>query len=97
MGASHGTGYRHKQRPTGRTVLESGINFYFSLKHASRVYNRKRECPTPVWYCITTLYGGHNLCNDIHKLEGSQFPYNCNGVALSSLCVYKATVTSRCV
>ena len=27
----------------------------------------------------------------------SLFPYNCNGVDLSSLCVYKATVMSRCV
>ena len=41
---------------------------------APRVCNRKEgECPTPVWYCVTTLYGGHDLCNDIHKLEGSQF------------------------
>ena len=41
---------------------------------SARVYNRKEgECPTPVWYCVTTLYGGHDLCNDIHKLEGSQF------------------------
>ena len=35
-------------------------------------YNRERgEYPTSLWACVTTLYGGHDLCNDIHRLEAS--------------------------
>ena len=29
------------------------------------------EYPTSLWACVTTLYGGHDLCNDIHRLEAS--------------------------
>ena len=41
----------------------------------SRVYNRREGVfPTPVWYSVATLYGGHDLCNDnILELEGSRF------------------------
>ena len=35
----------------------------------ARVY--EGEYPTLIWYCVTRLYGGHDLCNDIHKLEVS--------------------------
>ena len=31
----------------------------------------KRECPTPLC-TVTTLYGGHDLYNDIHELRVSQ-------------------------
>ena len=30
---------------------------------------REGEYPTPLWACVTTLYGGHDLCNNMHKLE----------------------------
>ena len=39
----------------------------------SRVYiiEREGEYPTSLWTCVTTLNGGHDLCNDIHRLEAS--------------------------
>ena len=34
---------------------------------------REREFPTSLLYCVTTCYGGHDLCNhNIHKFEFSQ-------------------------
>ena len=30
---------------------------------------KEGEYPTSLWYCVTTLYGGHDLCNDIHTFE----------------------------
>ena len=35
-------------------------------------YDRERE-PVYVGVCVTTLYDGRDLCNDIHMLEAS-FP-----------------------
>ena len=35
------------------------------------IIERGGEYPTSLWACVTTLYGGHDLCNDIHKLEVS--------------------------
>ena len=38
----------------------------------ARVYNRERgEYPTSLWACVITLYGGCDLCNNIHRLEVS--------------------------
>ena len=41
------------------------------LSLISRVHNREGEYPTSLWACVTTLYGVHDLCNDIHMLEAS--------------------------
>ena len=35
------------------------------------IIEREGEYPTSRWACVITLYGGHDLCNDIHKLEAS--------------------------
>ena len=35
------------------------------------IIEREGEYPTSLWACVTTLYGGHDLCNDIHRLEAS--------------------------
>ena len=35
------------------------------------IIEREGEYPTSLWACATTLYGGHDLCNDIHRLEAS--------------------------
>ena len=35
------------------------------------IIERKGEYPTSLWACVTTLYGGHDLYNDIHRLEAS--------------------------
>ena len=54
----------------------------FHSMHCQQVYTccyqeyiieREGEYPTTLWYCVTTLYGGHDLCNDIHKCEVWQF------------------------
>ena len=37
----------------------------------SIIIEREGEYPTSLWACVITLYGGHDLCNDIHKLEAS--------------------------
>ena len=37
----------------------------------SIIIEREGEYPTSLWACVTTLYGGHDLCNDIHRLEAS--------------------------
>ena len=37
----------------------------------STITEREGEYPTSLRACVTTLYGGHDLCNDIHKLEAS--------------------------
>ena len=29
------------------------------------------EYPSSLCTCVTTLYGGHDFCNDIHRLEAS--------------------------
>ena len=34
---------------------------------------REGEYPTSLWYCATTLSLVHDLCNNIHKLEVSQY------------------------
>ena len=41
--------------------------------NAPRVYiiEREGEYPTSLWDCVTTLYGGHDLYNDIHRLDAS--------------------------
>ena len=59
-------------------------NWYFMLDPTSRpklllqyqlnqeyIIEREGEYPTSLWACVTTLYGGHDLCNDIHGLEAS--------------------------
>ena len=35
------------------------------------IIEREGEYPISLWACVTTLYGGHDLCNDIHRLEAS--------------------------
>ena len=34
-----------------------------------RVIEREGEYPITLWYCIATLYGDHDFCNDIHNRE----------------------------
>ena len=34
------------------------------------IIEKEGEYPTSLWYCVTTLYGGHDLCNDIHEQSG---------------------------
>ena len=35
------------------------------------IIEKEGEYPTSLWAYVTTLYGGHDLCNDIHRLEAS--------------------------
>ena len=35
------------------------------------IIEKEGEYPTSLWACVTTLYGGHDRCNDIHRLEAS--------------------------
>ena len=34
------------------------------------VIGKEGEYPTSLWYCVTTLYQVHNLCNNIYKQSG---------------------------
>ena len=34
------------------------------------IIEKEGEYPTSLWYCVTTLYGGHDLCNNIHIQSG---------------------------
>ena len=36
----------------------------------SIIIGKEGEYPTSLWYCVTTLYAGRDLCNDIHKQSG---------------------------
>ena len=31
----------------------------------------EKEGEYPIWACVIKLYGGHDLCNDIHMFEAS--------------------------
>ena len=46
----------------------------------SIIIGKEGEYPTSLWYCVTTLYGGHDLCNHIHKFEVSLLAV-CSGVS----------------
>ena len=35
------------------------------------IIEREGEYRTSLWACVTTLYGVHDLCDDIHMLEAS--------------------------
>ena len=35
------------------------------------IIEKEGEYPTSLWACVTTLYGDHDLYNDIHRLEAS--------------------------
>ena len=37
------------------------------------IIEKEGEYPTSLWHCVTTLSQVHDLCNNIHKLEVSQF------------------------
>ena len=41
------------------------------LRRQEYIIEREGEYPTSLWACVTTLYGGRDLCNDIHRLEAS--------------------------
>ena len=41
-----------------------------SLYNQEYIIEREGEYPTSLWACVTTLYGGHDLCNDIHIQSG---------------------------
>ena len=38
--------------------------------HTRQEYNIIIERGRSLWYCVTTLYRGHDRCNDIHILSG---------------------------
>ena len=39
--------------------------------HQEYIIEREGEYPTSLWACVTTPYGVHELCNNIHMLEAS--------------------------
>ena len=41
----------------------------------------ERYYPTSLWACFTAVYGGHDLCNDIHMFEAS-FLAVCGHIAI---------------
>ena len=51
------------------TLGESWLDH--STKSIYPVIEKEGEYPTSLWYCVTILYRGHDLCNDIHKFEVS--------------------------
>ena len=40
-------------------------------RYQEYIIEKEGEYPTSLWACVTTLYGVHDLCNDIHMLEAS--------------------------
>ena len=42
-----------------------------SCYHQEYITEKEGEYPTSLWACVITLYGAHDLCNDIHMLEAS--------------------------
>ena len=42
-----------------------------SISPIKSIIEKDGEYPTSLWYCVTTLYGVHDLCNNIHMLEAS--------------------------
>ena len=49
------------------------------------IIEKEGEYPTSLWYCITTLYGVHDLCKNIHIQSGftvcpTTSPSNCSNL-----------------
>ena len=49
---------------------------YDKSENSSFIHNQEYiieegEYPTSLWACVTTPYGVHDLCNDIHMLKAS--------------------------
>ena len=70
--------------------MRVSYNYYIHMRSLSCVHvyksillstEKEGEYPTSLWACVTTLYGGHDLCNDIHIQRG--FTY----IAAASTCI----------
>ena len=46
-------------------------NIFLKSSNKSIHVEKEGEYRTSLWACVTTLYAGHDLCNDFHKLESS--------------------------
>ena len=46
---------------TQKCVLRNGVDLY--ADYQEYIIGKEGEYPTLLWYCVTTLYGGHDLCN----------------------------------
>ena len=54
-----------------RTLLKRETITMHCYHDQEYIVEREGEYPTSLWAYVTTLYGGHDLCNDIHMLEAS--------------------------
>ena len=52
-----------------KIIIMYGSYYPFNQEYI-HVIEKEGEYPTSLWACVTTLYGGHDLCNDIHIQSG---------------------------
>ena len=53
------------------------------------IIEKEGEYRTSLWYCVTTLYGVHDLCNDIHIQSGfTVCPTNHTAAAATCIDIY---------
>ena len=67
----HNTCYMTRVLVKSKITLLSKVVCPNVAQIVSRIYYNREGAYFTLWACVTTLYGVHDLCNDIHMLEAS--------------------------
>ena len=53
-----------------KSTVTGNVELHWTTLDQEYIIEKEGEYPTSLWACVTTLYGGHDLCNDIHIHSG---------------------------